>query len=521
MTSLSRRKTWSDLRAHGDAVKAAHVSDMFANELTRGLKCMAKAGPLTLDYSRERIDAKGMDLLVQLAIEADIAAARKKLFEGGLVNTSEKRPALHTALRASSGKLMVNGEDIMLPIGQELGRALRFAEKLRAGRVKGIKNDTIRNIIHVGIGGSDLGPRLLVDALSDTKGPFIHFIANADPQPIEWLMDALDPKETMVLLTSKSFTTAEVQRNGKTLIAWLEKSLGGKARNHLLAATAAPEAAKAFGVPEDNIFHLWDWIGGRFSVCSSVSLSAIAAMGEKAFLEFLRGAEEMDKHFQEAPLSQNLPVLLALIELWNVNILGLNARAVLPYSEALDLWPSYLQQLEMESLGKSVDQNGQTVDYSTCPIIIGGSGTPAQHAFMQALHQGTQITATEILVIKNGEGAKAHHNLLLANALAQAEALAFGKPKNNESDPVLAAQKRFDGNRPSSILALDELSPRALGALIALYEHKVFVLGHLWNLNPFDQWGVELGKQLAGPFEAYLAGGEEPERLPALLKEIR
>jgi glucose-6-phosphate isomerase len=403
-------------------------------------------------------------------------------------------------------------------VNSERARALGFARALRAGARKNIKH-----IIHVGIGGSDLGPRLLAEAFSDGQGPAVHFVSNVDPAPLHWLMLALEPKETLVLLVSKSFTTAEVKRNGETLKLWLANALGKKAGEHLVAVTAAPEAARAFGVDAKNIYLLWDWIGGRFSIASSVSLSAMAAIGPQRFEEFLRGMAAIDQHFKTAPLDENMPVLLALLALWNVNVLAFNARAVLPYCEALSLWPSYLQQLEMESLGKSADVDGATVDYATAPVIFGSSGTPAQHAYMQALHQGTLKCATEILIVKEGEGAPEHHRMLKAHALAQAEALAFGKDAStiHEGDPALAAQKSFEGNRPSSVIILEKLSPEALGALVALYEHKVFVLGRLWNLNPFDQWGVELGKQLAGPFEAYLAGETDDPRAPESLKEIR
>ncbi|HVY13147.1 MAG TPA: glucose-6-phosphate isomerase [Alphaproteobacteria bacterium] len=488
---LTRRNIWPELARLTQADARTPLDEMFNAEPGRESRFQAGAGAITLDYSRERISAKALATLLKLAEEADIQAARQKLFEGRVVNPSENRPALHPALRRfSPAPLMLNGQDVMPAIRQERERALALAEKLRGGKA-------IRHIVHVGIGGSELGPRLLVDAFADGKGPEIHFIASPDGAALQKLMARLKPEETFVLLVSKSFSTAEVQRNGKTLLAWLEKALGGKAKKHLLAATSAPAAAREFGVEEDNIFHLHEAVGGRFSLWSPVSLSAMAAMGAKAFEEFLHGGEEMDAHFQSAPLPQNLPVLLALIGVWNINVLGRGARAVLPYAEGLRQWIACLQQLEMESLGKSVDVSGEKLNYATSPVLFGSTGTAAQHAFMQALHQGTQTIPAEILLVEEDEGPLEARRFLQANALAQAEALAFGRKDQN-------AQKTVPGNRPCSVLKLKQLSPRTLGELVALYEHKVFVQGLLWHINPFDQWGVELGKQLAGPIEARL-----------------
>ncbi|MBI3420170.1 MAG: glucose-6-phosphate isomerase [Proteobacteria bacterium] len=494
MTSLTSRLVWPQLLSHGSEAAKLHLRDLFDKDPGRAGRFALRAGALYLDYSRERVTAETLPLLTRLAEEAGLAPARKKLFDGEVVNASENHPALHPAMRAREPSPEI------YPMRE---RALDFAERLRTGQIKNALGIPLRHVIHVGIGGSELGPRLLTEALADGRGPQAHFIASTDPAPLRKLMAWLKPEATLVLLASKSFSTAEVLHNGRVLQGWL----GEKWKKHILAATAAPEAAATFGVPGHNIFPMHKGVGGRFSLWASVSLSAMAAMGRKAFEEFLQGGAEMDAHFQNAPWMENMPVLLALLGVWNTNILNCKSRAVLPYGESLRLWPAYLQQLEMESLGKSVGLDKKPVDYATAPVIFGATGTPAQHAFMQALHQGTEIIPSEILIVSQDK-------MLQAHALAQAEALAFGKEDED-------AQKNVPGNMPCSVLALDGLTPRALGNLVVLYEHKVFVQGVLWNLNPFDQWGVELGKKLAGPMEAALSGGVAPAHLSALLKVLR
>lgn len=362
-----------------------------------------------------------------------------------------------------------------------------------------------------------MGPQHLTAALGDEWSPNIVFIRNVDAAPIAKAMAQLNPHETMLFIASKTFTTAETMLNANTVLAWLANALGKeKAMQHVVALTAAPDKAKAYGVDDARIFRFWDWVGGRFSVWSSIGLPAMAAMGRKKFTELLRGGEAMDKHFYEAPLLVNMPVVLAMLSIWNINVLGYQARAVLPYCEALREWPSYLQQLEMESLGKSIDCDGKALSYSTAPVVFGMTGTPAQHAFMQALHQGTQIIPAEIIMVK-AEHTKlpGHHAMLNANGLAQAEALQQGR----ETDDL---QKNFSGNRPSSILVLDTLSPFAIGELLALYEHKVFTESVFWNLNPFDQWGVELGKTLATPIQNALETDDVANGAAAsLIKRLR
>jgi glucose-6-phosphate isomerase len=448
------------------------------------------AATLRLSLARQFLPADFVSRAAALLKEQGFESARADMASGQPVNASENRAVRHMDLRKANPPAEVKAE---------LDRALAFAEKMRRGEIKGQSGKTIRHVIHIGIGGSDLGPRLVAQALGDHQGPQVHFIANVDGGPVARLMRTLDPEETYILIASKTFTTAETMLNAKTLRGWL------KADTQMAALTTAPEKARDFGIPAENIFRFFDWVGGRFSVWSVIGLPAMIALGEKAFREFLGGAAEMDTHFMEAPLEQNAPVLLAALDIWNGNVKNRKGRAVLPYTQALSLLPSYLQQLEMESLGKSVTKDGMKVDYMTGGIVFGMAGTDAQHAFMQALHQGTEIIPAEfLLVARDADHLPDHHMMLLANGLAQGEALAAGKKD------AASPHRHFDGGRPSTTIVLDALTPRSFGALLALYEHKVFTLGVFWNLNPFDQWGVELGKQLAS----------DPAVLNRLLKDM-
>lgn len=504
MQSLDKTASWPALQKHAAAIKARHLRDLFAQDEQRFDTFHLKVGNVLMDYSKQRVMRETMGMLLRLLEEQDFVKQRAALFAGEKVNASEGRPALHMALR----RLEATAE--ILEVRQ---RMLDFAEKVRRRAVQGASGKPIRHVIHVGIGGSDLGPQVLVDALADGKGPALHFIHNVDGICLKQVMALCDPSATLVLLASKSFTTAETTCNAKTLRAWLAASVGDfGALQQMIALTAAPDKAAEFGIPPAHIFRFWDWVGGRFSVWSSVSLVAAMAMGQENFLAFLRGGQFMDQHFVEAPLAANMPVLLALLTLWNVNALDCPVQAVLPYCERLGLWPSYLQQLEMESLGKTVDRAGAPVNYATVPTLFGATGTCAQHAFMQALHQGSAVIPADILVLaQDGAGMPEQQRLLQSHALAQAQALALGKTAeevraDGEIDAALIAQKTFSGNRPSTLFVLDDLRAETLGQLFALYEHKVFTLGVLWNLNPFDQWGVELGKTLAGRIETALAG---------------
>ena len=451
---------WPKLAAHAGTWREARLAEVFAGDPRRGAQCVARAPGLALDYSRQRIGAPALRLLEQLAAERGFADWRRALYAGEPLNSSEGRAARHTALRARDAA------------PAEVKRALARLRELA------LDLGGIRRIVHLGTGGSDLGPRLVVDALGGKGTLQVRFAANIDPLDLARALEGAEPASTLVIAVSKSFTTQETLANARTAKAWL----GGRGR--MLAVTANEAAARDFGASE--VLPMWDWVGGRTSVWSPAAFSALAALGWQAFDELLAGANDMDRHFYEAPLEQNVPALLALIGVWNVNFLGASTHCVVPYAHALRLLPAYLQQLEMESNGKRVDREGRTVEYATAPVLWGGEGSVSQHSFHQLLHQGTSAVPVDFIVA----GVSAE---LDANAEAQSRALAFG----TGSSPGLPAHRQLPGNRPSSTLRLDKLDARHLGRLLAAYEHKVFTQGVIWNVNSFDQWGVELGKQLA------------------------
>jgi glucose-6-phosphate isomerase len=455
-------RTWQDLARHAESWRGVHLRSLFANTAARG-SCMAEGPGLRYDYSRQRLDAMTLRLLARLAAERGLAEWREALLEGKPVNDTENRAAWHTALRAP---------DAPREVKDSLQRMKLLASQLR-------KERRFKRIVNLGTGGSDLGPRLLADALDDGTLE-VRFAANADPRDLERALEGADPGSTLFVVASKTFTTQETMSNAEAAKRWLEK---GNAKARFVAITANTELARKFGA--DEIFPMWDWVGGRFSVWSAVGFSGMCAIGAHAFDEFLKGAHEIDRHFAETPLEKNIPVLMALIGVWNTNFLGAATHAVLPYSNALRLLPSYLQQLEMESNGKRVDRRNREVTYATAPVVWGAEGTVSQHSFHQLLHQGTQVVPCDFIEL----GLDPH---LSANCRAQADALAFGT-----DDASLPPYRQYPGNRPSSMLVFENLTPRNLGRLIALYEHKVFTQGVIWNINSFDQWGVELGKELA------------------------
>jgi glucose-6-phosphate isomerase len=450
---------WPNLAAHAEAWREARLAELFAGDPRRGAHFVARAPGLELDYSRQRIGALGLRLLERLAAERGFADWRRALYAGEPVNATEGRAARHTALRARDAA--------PAEVKQALARMRELAQGLGG----------IRRIVHLGTGGSDLGPRLVVDALGGKSALQVRFAANLDPLDLARALEGAEPASTLVVAVSKSFTTQETLINARAAKAWL----GGRGR--LYAVTANEAAARAFGASE--VLPMWDWVGGRTSLWSAAGFSALAALGWQVFDELLAGANDLDRHFYEAPLEQNVPALLALIGVWNVNFLGAATHCVLPYAHALRLLPAYLQQLEMESNGKRVDREGRAVQYATVPVLWGGEGTVSQHSFHQLLHQGTATVPVDFIVA----GVSAE---LDANAEAQSRALAFGT-----TDVALPPHRRLPGNRPSSTLRLDKLDARNLGRLLAAYEHKVFTQGVIWNVNSFDQWGVELGKQLA------------------------
>ncbi len=463
-TSPLETRAWTQLAAHAEAWKAVHLRELFASDAPRRAQLVAQAPGLRYDFSRQRVGAITLRLLANLAEERGLREWREALLSGKPVNSTEKRAAWHSALRAGDAA------------PQEVKETLQKMKEL-ASRVRTKKQ--YRRVINLGTGGSDLGPRLVADALGDGTLQ-VRFAANVDPRDLERALEGAEPATTLFVVASKTFTTQETMSNAAAARRWL----GGRdPQDHFIAVSSNTALANSFGARE--VLPMWDWVGGRFSVWSAVGFSAMCAIGPDAFQALLDGARDIDEHFASAPLEKNLPALMALLGVWNTNFLGAPTHAVLPYSNALRLLPPYLQQLEMESNGKRVDRKGDAVQYATAPIVWGAEGTVSQHSFHQLLHQGTQIVPADFI----DAGADP---VLSANARAQAEALAFGT-----DDPGLPPHRRYPGNRPSSYLSLDGLTARSLGRLLALYEHKVFVQGVVWNINSFDQWGVELGKELA------------------------
>jgi len=451
-------KAWQDLAHHAESWRGVRLRGLFEQDVARSVQLMAQGPGMRYDYSRQRLGAMTLRLLVRLAAERGFAEWREALLAGKAVNDTENRPAWHTVLRAT---------DAPDEVKETLQRAQSLAARIR-------QEKRYKRIVNLGTGGSDLGPRLLADALGDGALD-VRFAANVDPKDLARALDGAEPDSTLVVVVSKTFTTQETMANAQAAKAW-------GARN-FIAVTANVALAKQLGAQE--IFPMWDWVGGRFSVWSAVGFAAMCAIGPDAFQQFLDGAREVDGHFAQAPLEKNVPVLMALVGAWNVNFLGIPTHAVLPYANALRLLPSYLQQLEMESNGKRVDRDGRSIAYATAPVLFGAEGTVSQHSFHQLLHQGTQLVACDFIEL--GLEAK-----LSANCRAQADALAFGT-----DDASLPPYRQYPGNRPSSVLIFDKFDARTLGRLIALYEHKVFTQGVVWNINSFDQWGVELGKDLA------------------------
>jgi len=519
-SARSALPAWQKLTEHQRAQSRLHLRELFAQDPERFRKFCLSLDGLLLDYSKQRVTHETMRLLMELARECELEAWRAQMLTGTHINASEDRAALHVALRADA-PVRFEGQDVTREVAAVLADMRRFVRGLRAGRIRGASGRAFTDVLNLGIGGSDLGPRLACDALKHCarKGPHVHFVSNVDGAAIAGALERLTPASTLVVISSKTFGTQETLANARTARAWLEKKLKDKAARHLCAVTADPARARAFGVPEDRIFRTWDWVGGRYSLCSAVGLPVALAIGMERFEELRAGARAMDKHFARAPLERSLPVVMGMLEVWNVNFFGCGARAVLPYDERLRWLPAYLQQLEMESCGKSVTRDGSRAGHSTAPVTWGSAGTDGQHAYFQMLHQGTQVVPADFIACcRPHHRLRASHDMLLANFFAQTEALARGMNGDEAAVAMreqglpeagirgLLPHRMFDGNRPTTSILLDELTPRALGALIALYEHKVFVQSVIWNVNAFDQWGVELGKSLAGRIVPELEG---------------
>ncbi len=511
---MTLEATLMSLTRQAEKLNGTTLRTLFAGDPDRFAKFSARTDDLLLDYSKTKIDSDALAGLLALAAMADVEGRRAAMFAGEKINETEKRAVLHTALRNRSDKpVMLDGEDVMPDVRAVLDAMADFAEAVRSGELVSSSGAPFTDVVNIGIGGSDLGPVMTTLALAPYHdGPELHYVSNVDGAHIADTLEKLDPETTLIIVASKTFTTIETMTNAATARKWIASALGEEAvGKHFAAVSTALDKVAAFGIDGTRVFGFWDWVGGRYSIWSAIGLPLMIAIGPDAFSDFLEGAHALDVHFQEAPLENNLPVLMALIGIWHRDVLGYGARAVLPYDQRLSRLPAYLQQLDMESNGKRVKLDGSPVGMDTGPLVWGEPGTNGQHAFYQLLHQGTTVIPCEFLIAKEGheDDLRHHHELLTANCLAQSEALMLGRTLEeakailtasgmSESDVErLAPHKVFPGDRPSFTLVYDKLTPYALGRLIALYEHRVFVEGVIWGINSFDQWGVELGKELA------------------------
>ena len=523
--SLTTLPAWKALEAHHQQTGGLHLRELFAADATRGERLSLEAAGLYLDYSKNRVTDETLALLLNLTRETGVEARRDAMFAGERINVTEDRAVLHTALRAPRGsQVLLDGHDVVPDVQGVLDRMAAFAEQVRARRWLGHTGKPIINVVNIGIGGSDLGPVMAYRALEfySDRQLTLRFVSNVDGSEFVEAVRDLNPEETLFIVSSKTFTTQETMANAQSARAWSLEALKDEAAvaRHFVAVSTNADAVQAFGIEAASTFGFWDWVGGRYSLTSAIGLSLMLAIGPGQYAELLAGFHDMDEHFRTAPLEQNMPVLMALIGLWYTDFFDAQTLAVLPYDHYLSQFPAYLQQLDMESNGKHVTLEGQTVDYQTGPVIWGQPGTNGQHAFYQLIHQGTRLIPCDFIGFIHtlnplGGRLGEHHDLLMANVFAQTEALAFGKTLEEVQaggvSPEQQAHRVFEGNRPTNTLLADRLTPRVLGALIALYEHKVFVQGAVWNINSFDQWGVELGKVLAGQIVPELSAGQEPE----------
>jgi glucose-6-phosphate isomerase len=518
---LTQTPAWQALQAHYEKIKDIDLRKLFADDLTRGERLTVETGSLYLDYSKNRITDETLRLLTQLANERGVAARRDAMFRGEKINITEKRAVLHVALRAPRGThIKVDGVDVVPEVHAVLDKMAAFSKRVRSGEWKGHTGKSIKNVINIGIGGSYLGPEMAYDALrtfTDRSVRF-RFVANVDGAAFAEATHDLDPAETLFILSSKTFTTLETMTNAATARRWVVDALKSDAAvaRHFVAVSTNAEGVAKFGIDTENMFGFWDWVGGRYSMDSAIGLSTMIAIGPEGFEELLGGFHEMDDHFRTAPFEKNLPVLLGLLTVWYNNFFGAQTLGIMPYSDNLKRFPAYLQQLQMESNGKHVDLDGQPVNYQTGPIIWGEPGTDGQHSFYQLIHQGTKPIPCDLIGFSQPLSQFAdHHDLLMANLFAQAEALAFGKTAQEvkaENVPDFQVPFRvFEGNRPTNLILAEKLTPRTLGSLVALYEHSVFTQGAIWNIDSFDQWGVELGKALAQRIVPELQSASEPK----------
>jgi glucose-6-phosphate isomerase len=505
---LTRRLAWKALAAHHKKIKGLHLRKLFAADPKRGERMTAEAAGLFLDYSKNRITNETIKLLLKLADESGLRARIKAMFSGEKINITENRAVLHVALRAPKGtSILVDGKNVVPEVHAVLDKMEAFSKRVRSGAWKGHTGKRIRNVINIGIGGSDLGPVMAYEALkhySDRSLTF-RFVSNVDGIDFVEATHDLDPAETLFIVSSKTFTTLETMTNAQSARDWLLKGLGGNPKavaKHFVAVSTNAEKVSAFGIDTANMFGFWDWVGGRYSMDSAIGLSTMLAIGPKNYRAMLAGFHAMDEHFRTAPFEKNMPVLMGLLSVWNNDFFGAETVAVLPYEQYLKRFPAYLQQLTMESNGKHVTLDGKKVNYQTGPVYWGEPGTNGQHSFYQLIHQGTRLIPCDFIAFAHAlTPLGRHHDILMANVFAQAEALAFGKtPEEVEAEGTTGAlvpHRVFEGNRPSNTILAGRLTPEMLGKLVALYEHIVFTQGTIWSVNSFDQWGVELGKALA------------------------
>lgn len=519
MSKLTDLPSWQPLTEHQKQVAPLHMRDLFAKDRDRFKKFSVQAEGLLLDYSKHRITEETLPLLFKLVREAKVEQWRDRLFAGEKINITENRAVLHVALRNRSNKgIYVDDVNVMPEVNRVLAQMRVFSEKIRSGEWKGYTGKRITDIVNIGIGGSDLGPVMVCDALKPYGHPDlnVHFVSNIDGAHLQRALGVCNPETTLFIVASKTFTTQETMTNATSARTWFLQTAKDNAHvaKHFVALSTNTKAVTAFGIDTANMFAFWDWVGGRYSLWSAIGLSIAIYVGMDNFEALLTGGFEMDNHFKTAPLEQNMPVIMALLGIWYNNFFGADTHAILPYDQGMARFPAYLQQAEMESNGKFICRNGERVQYSTCPVIWGEAGTNGQHAFYQMIHQGTQIVPADFIMpvhsqTKIGENGNQHHKILIANFLAQTQSLMLGKSADEARVELtkqgfsgkaleeLLPHKIFEGNRPTTSIMFDKLTPNTLGKLIALYEHKIFVQGILWDINSYDQWGVEYGKQIA------------------------
>jgi glucose-6-phosphate isomerase len=520
-TPLPERKSWQALKRHYDEISGASLRELFATDPGRGDRLTAEAAGLYLDYSKNRITDETIRLLVDLARESGVAEHRDAMFRGEHINVSEDRAVLHVALRMPEGEsLVVDGQDVVAQVHEVLGRMADFADRVRSGEWKGYTGKPIKNVINVGIGGSDLGPVMAYEALRHytTRDITFRFVSNVDSTDFAEATRDLDPAETLFIISSKTFGTLETLTNATSARDWVTSALGSEdaVAKHFVAVSTNAERVAKFGIDTANMFGFWDWVGGRYSMDSAIGLSNMIALGPEQFGEMLAGFHDMDEHFRTAPLDQNLPVLMGLLAVWYRDFFGAQTFGVMPYDQYLKRFPAYLQQLTMESNGKHVTLTGEHVSYDTGGVYWGEPGTNGQHSFYQLIHQGTMLIPVDLIGFgKSLNPIRDHHDILSSNVFAQAQALAFGKTaeevRAEGTAPNVVPHRVMEGNRPSNVLLAEVITPRILGTLVALYEHSVFTQGTIWDIDSFDQWGVELGKVLAVQIIPELTSEAEPE----------